>query len=52
LGLSSGSPKIGTLVIPKLWMLISFSNKIIFESSRTIFYSLCFHFDSRPFFIS
>jgi hypothetical protein len=39
LGLSSGSPKIGTLVVPKLWMLISFSNQVFFENVRTISYN-------------
>jgi hypothetical protein len=32
--------QIGTFAIPKLWMLIFFSNKIIFESLKTISYSL------------
>ncbi len=29
--LPSGSPKTGTLVVPKLWMLISFSNQVYFD---------------------
>jgi hypothetical protein len=38
--LPGGSPKIGTLPIPKPWMLISFSNKIYIENAREIFYNL------------
>jgi hypothetical protein len=30
------TPKTGTLVIPKAWPLISFSNQIIFENVRAI----------------
>jgi hypothetical protein len=33
------NPKIGILVVPKLWMLISLSNQIYFENSREIYYS-------------
>ncbi len=34
------SSKIGTFVIPKLWMLIYFSNQICFENVKEISYSL------------
>jgi len=37
--LPSGNPKIGTLVVPKLWMLISFSNQTCIESATIIFYN-------------
>jgi len=37
--LPSGSPKIGTLVVPKLWTFISFSNQIFFKNSKIISYS-------------
>jgi hypothetical protein len=47
LGLFSGttskchfSPKIGTLVVSKLWSFISFSNKVFFYNAKNIFYSL------------
>jgi hypothetical protein len=36
----NGSPKIGTLVVPKLWMLISFLNQVYIENVRKIFYNL------------
>jgi hypothetical protein len=39
-GLPNGSPKIKTLVVPKLWRLISFSNQVFFENARAISYSL------------
>jgi hypothetical protein len=38
LGTPSGSPKIGTFVVPKLWTFIYFSNQIYFESVRKISY--------------
>jgi hypothetical protein len=39
LGIPSGSPKIGTLVVPKLWLFIYFSNQVCFENAREISYS-------------
>jgi hypothetical protein len=39
-GFPSQSPKIGTLVVPKLWMLISSSNQVYFEHVKVITYSL------------
>jgi hypothetical protein len=33
-------PKIRTLIILKLWMLISFSNQVCFENAREIYYIL------------
>jgi hypothetical protein len=35
----NGSPKTRTLVIPKLWMLIFFSNKVFFDNEKEISYS-------------
>jgi hypothetical protein len=40
LGLSSRSPKIGTLVVSKLWMLISSLKKTYLERARAQSYSL------------
>ncbi len=37
-GLPSGSPKIGTLVVPKLWRFVSFSNQVCYENAGAIFY--------------
>jgi hypothetical protein len=34
-----GSPKIGTLIVPKLWTLISSSNQTFLEHAKKIFYS-------------
>jgi hypothetical protein len=39
LGLPSGSPKTRTIVVSKLWLLISFSNQVCFENARAISYS-------------
>jgi hypothetical protein len=36
--LPSGSPKIGTLIIPKLWMFIYISNQVCFGNARAISY--------------
>jgi hypothetical protein len=36
----SESPKIGTLVVPKIWMLIFFSNQACFEHVMAIIYNL------------
>ncbi len=36
----SGSPKIWTLVVPKLWMFISFLNEFLKKNARVISYSL------------
>ncbi len=33
-------PKTGILVVPKLWTLIFFSNKVCFENAKAISYSL------------
>ncbi len=33
-------PKIGTFIILKLWMLISFSNQVCFENAKEIYYIL------------
>ncbi len=38
-GLQSGSLKTRTIVVPKLWRFISFSNPICFENARVIYYS-------------
>ncbi len=35
----SGNPKIGTILVPKLWTLISFSNQVFLELVKEIFYS-------------
>ncbi len=40
LGFPSGSPKLGTLFVLKLWMLISSSNQICLNHERQISYSL------------
>ncbi len=38
--LPSGSPKIGTVVVPKLWTPISLSNEGYFENMKATSYSL------------
>jgi hypothetical protein len=40
LGFPNESPKIGILIVPKLWTFISFSNQVYFENARAIYYSL------------
>jgi hypothetical protein len=35
----SGSPKIKTFVVPKLWTFLFFSNQVCFENARAISYS-------------
>ncbi len=37
--LRNGNPKTGTLIVPKLWTLISFSNQVFFECAKTLSYS-------------
>jgi hypothetical protein len=34
------SPKIGILVVPEFWRLISFSNQVDFENVTATYYSL------------
>jgi hypothetical protein len=38
LGFSNGSPKIGTFIVSKFWMFISFSNQVFLEHMKIIFY--------------